>query len=196
MPYAAPCSIAAIAFSSRAILSTQSEFIRSLAYSSASFSASYSGTQSSAAALGVGARRSATKSAMVKSVSCPTALTTGVLHAYMARATTSSLKAHSSSMLPPPRPTIITSALPLPSSRRIASAISLPAPVPCTAAGATRMFIIGNLLRVMFIMSCKAAPVLDVTTPMHLGSLGIGFLCAASNSPWASRRVLSIRKRR
>ena len=56
MPYAAPCSIAAIAFLSRAILSVQSEFIRSLAYSSASFSASYSGTQSSAAALGVGAQ--------------------------------------------------------------------------------------------------------------------------------------------
>ena len=35
-------------------------------------------TINSAAALGVGARRSATKSAMVKSISCPTALTTGI----------------------------------------------------------------------------------------------------------------------
>ncbi len=38
------------------------------------------GTASSAAPVGVGARKSATKSAMVKSISCPTALIIGVLH--------------------------------------------------------------------------------------------------------------------
>ena len=47
--------------------------------SSASNSILQSGTASSAAAEGVGARRSATKSAMVKSVSCPIAEITGKL---------------------------------------------------------------------------------------------------------------------
>jgi hypothetical protein len=60
-----------------------------------------------AAAEGVGARRSATKSAMVTSVSWPTALTTMRL-AKIARATRSSLKLHKSSSEPPPRPTIST----------------------------------------------------------------------------------------
>ena len=71
-----------------------------------------SGATSSAAAEGVGARRSATKSAMVKSVSWPTALITGAAEAAMARATRSSLKAHRSSSEPPPRATMMTSMLP------------------------------------------------------------------------------------
>ena len=54
------------------------------------------GTASSAAPVGVGARRSATKSAIVKSISCPTALITGVLHSYIALATISSLNGHKS----------------------------------------------------------------------------------------------------
>ena len=70
---------------------------------------SRSGTICSTAAEGVGALWSAAKSAIVKSVSCPTAETTGILDAKMARATLSSLNAQRSSMLPPPRPTIRTS---------------------------------------------------------------------------------------
>ena len=66
-------------------------------------------TTRSAAADGVGARRSATKSAMVTSVSCPTAEMTGTGQAAMARATISSLNAHRSSIDPPPRPTMTTS---------------------------------------------------------------------------------------
>jgi hypothetical protein len=62
-----------------------------------------------AAAEGVGARRSATKSAIVTSVSWPTALTIGIWLAKIARATRSSLKLHRSSSEPPPRPTISTS---------------------------------------------------------------------------------------
>ena len=58
---------------------------------------------------GVGARRSATKSAMVKSVSAPHAADGGIGQAASARATVSSLNAHKSSMLPPPRQTISTS---------------------------------------------------------------------------------------
>ena len=62
---------------------------------------------------GVGARRSATRSAIVTSTSWPTADTTGTGQAAMARATSSRLKAHRSSSEPPPRPTTITSASPL-----------------------------------------------------------------------------------
>ena len=69
-----------------------------------------SGTINSAAALGVGARRSATKSAMVKSISCPIALTPPEsASAKIARATISSLNSQRSSMLPPPRATTRTS---------------------------------------------------------------------------------------
>ncbi len=62
-----------------------------------------SGTSNSAAADGVGARKSAAKSAIVKSTSWPTALTTGIALARIARATASSLNAHRSSSEPPPR---------------------------------------------------------------------------------------------
>ena len=63
----------------------------------------------SAAAEGVGARKSATKSAMVKSVSWPTAEITGIAELRIARATSAVLKAQRSSVDPPPRPTINTS---------------------------------------------------------------------------------------
>ena len=65
-----------------------------------------SGTASSAAADGVGALKSATKSAIVKSVSCPTAEIIGIFELYIAFATTSSLKGHKSSNDPPPLPII------------------------------------------------------------------------------------------
>ena len=61
------------------------------------------------AALGVAARTSATKSAMVKSISWPTAEITGTADSKIARATISSLNAHKSSSDPPPRVTKIRS---------------------------------------------------------------------------------------
>ena len=67
-------------------------------------------TASSAAADGVGALKSATKSAIVKSVSCPTADITGNLELNIALATISSLKGHKSSNEPPPLASIRTSA--------------------------------------------------------------------------------------
>lgn len=67
------------------------------------------GTASSAAPVGVGALMSAVKSLMVKSVSCPTAEMIGMSDAKIALATASSLKAQSSSIDPPPLPTIKTS---------------------------------------------------------------------------------------
>ena len=73
------------------------------------FSSAVSGTASSAAADGVGARRSAAKSQIVKSVSCPTADITGTRLAAIVRASVSSLNAHKSSIEPPPRPIIIMS---------------------------------------------------------------------------------------
>ena len=76
----------------------------------ASRSSETSGATSSAAFDGVAARRSATKSAIVTSGSWPTAEMTGSSLAYIARATRSSLKAQRSSMEPPPRPVMMTSA--------------------------------------------------------------------------------------
>ena len=100
----------------------------------------WSGLSISAAAEGVGARRSATMSAMLKSTSCPTAATTGSSLAAMARATISSLKAHRSSREPPPRPTSRASKCTLPSrcqrlARSMAAAIWRAASSPCTATG-------------------------------------------------------------
>ncbi len=64
------------------------------------------GTAISAAAVGVGARRSAAKSISVMSVSCPTAEISGIMLPAAARTTISSLKHHRSSSEPPPRATI------------------------------------------------------------------------------------------
>ena len=61
------------------------------------------GTAISAAAVGVGARRSEAKSIRVMSVSWPTAEISGIMLSAAARTTISSLKAHRSSMEPPPR---------------------------------------------------------------------------------------------
>ena len=88
------------------------------------------GTTNSAAAEGVGARRSATKSAIVKSISCPIADTTGMIDLDIACATTSSLKAHKSSIDPPPLPIIRASILFILLICSIAQAISSAAPFP------------------------------------------------------------------
>ena len=64
------------------------------------------GTAISAAAVGVGARRSAAWSISVVSVSCPTAEISGIGQSAAARTTSSSLNGHRSSIEPPPRATI------------------------------------------------------------------------------------------
>ena len=64
------------------------------------------GTAISAAAVGVGARASETKSIKVVSVSCPTAEISGMSLSEAARATASSLNPQRSSIDPPPRATI------------------------------------------------------------------------------------------
>ena len=67
------------------------------------------GATSSAACEGVAALKSATKSDIVKSTSCPTAETIGIEELNIDIANSSSLKFHSSSIEPPPLPIIITS---------------------------------------------------------------------------------------
>ncbi len=120
-----------------------------------------------AAPVGVGARRSATKSAIVKSVSCPTAETPGTAEAAIARATLSSLNGQRSSREPPPLATTITSTLTRFRSPMPATMVSA-APSPWTCAGASSMSA-GNLDADVVIMSCMTAPVSDVTTPIVLG---------------------------
>ena len=72
-------------------------------------SSARTGTAISAAAVGVGARRSAAKSISVTSVSWPTAEISGMKLAAAARTTISSLNDHRSSSEPPPRATMIRS---------------------------------------------------------------------------------------
>ena len=88
------------------------------------------GTTNSAAADGVGALKSATKSEIVKSVSCPTADTIGIFESNIALATISSLNGHKSSREPPPLANIITSHNLFSFIIFIASVIFLAAPCP------------------------------------------------------------------
>jgi len=165
---------------------------RSAAAATAASKSALRPTTSSAAAEGVGARRSATKSAIVKSISCPTAEITGTREAWIARATDSSLKHHKSSMLPPPRPTMMTSGgsgSALSSSR--AATISGAASAPWTRAGAIRMWRSAKRRRVTLSMSRMAAPVGEVTMPIRRGSIGSGRLRSCAKRPSASSRLFS-----
>ena len=65
----------------------------------------------SAAAVGVGARMSAIKSLIVKSISCPTPDIVGIGNVEISRANSSLLKHHKSSIDPPPLAKITTSIL-------------------------------------------------------------------------------------
>src|SRR3989442_1590916 len=143
-----------------------------------------SGETSSAAALGVAARTSATKSTIVTSVSWPIALTTGAREAATARASPSSLKHHRSSSDPPPRATMTTStrsAMNARARRRLAGASG-----PWTRAGAITMCAIGYRRRKIVTMSCTTAPISEVTTPIFSGNDGSGRFRAASNRPSAA----------
>ena len=101
------------------------------------------GTAISAAADGVGALKSATKSAIVKSVSCPTADIIGIFELNIALAVISSLNAHRSYILPPPRPTISVSTSFVALKYSIALTTLSAAPTPCTCAGYITISAIG-----------------------------------------------------
>ena len=74
----------------------------------------FTGTLFSAAAVGVGALKSETKSIKVLSVSWPIAEITGILDLKTDLTTFSSLNPHKSSILPPPLATIIKSGFGIP----------------------------------------------------------------------------------
>ena len=154
-------------------------------------SSARTGTAISAAAVGVGARRSAAWSISVVSVSWPTAAISGMALAAAARTTISSLKAHRSSRLPPPRATIRRSGRGTGPSGgralkpRIAAAIWPAACSPWTSTGQSSTWR-GKRSARRWRMSRITAPVGEVTTPMTRGSIGSGRLRAASNRPSAA----------
>jgi hypothetical protein len=123
------------------------------------------GTSSSAAADGVGARRSAAKSARLKSVSWPIADTTGTFDAAIARARASSLNAHRSSSEPPPRASSRASKRPLASARRNIAVICAAAVAPCTGTGRISTSSNGNRRASTLSTSRTAAPLGEVITP-------------------------------
>ena len=152
------------------------------------------GTAISAAAVGVGARRSAAKSISVTSVSWPTAEISGIRLAAAARTTISSLNDQRSSSEPPPRATMIRSgrggSIELPCSGSalkpsIAAATSTAEPSPCTLTGQsnTRR---GKRSASRCRMSRITAPLGDVTTPITVGRNGRSCFLASSNSPSAA----------
>ncbi len=121
----------------------------------------------SAAAVGVSALASATKSLIEKSISCPTALITGISDAKIALATSSSLNAARSSGEPPPLPTIRVSIL-IPFLFRLFAALMLSqmlftAPIPCTAVGKMRISVKSFFAVMILRISSIAAPVAEVT---------------------------------
>ncbi len=165
--------------------------IRARRDSSPARSSARSGTASSAAAEGVGARRSAAKSQRVKSVSCPTAEITGIREAATARTTASSLNGQRSSAEPPPRPRMISSAQFRRFMRRRASTIWGAAPSPCTSTGQNTTRAAGQRRARTVRMSWTAAPVGDVMTPTVSGNLGSGFFRPAEKRPSFSSFALS-----
>ncbi len=152
------------------------------------------GTVISAAAVGVGARRSAAWSISVQSVSWPTAETSGIMLPAAARTTISSLKPHRSSSEPPPRATMMTSGRGIfppsgsalkPSMARATSAAQVS---PCTRTGHT-ITRSGKRSATRCRMSRMTAPVGEVMTPITLGRCGSNCLRASSNRPSAARRL-------
>ena len=147
---------------------------------------------------------------MVKSVSCPTPLTTGTGLAAMVRASGSSLKAHRSSIEPPPRTSRMRSIGGAPALRAKLACGACPdcasrysfcsawdssagAPTPCTAAGTSSTGMCGTRRARVLSTSCSAAAPRDVTRQMPRGSAGSGRLRAGSNRPSACSRAFSRR---
>ena len=138
------------------------------------------GTAISAAAVGVGALKSATKSISVISVSWPIAEIIGIFDSKTLRTRSSSLKPHKSSILPPPLAIMITSGFSklLCSNKwkpSIASITSSEDDSPWTLTGHT-VTLTGNLSWILWSISFITAPVGLVITPILLGKNGISFL--------------------
>ena len=108
----------------------------------------------------------------------------------MASHTISSLNAHKSSTLPPPRPTTTASASSV-SAYPKASAMSRPERSPWTKTSITTSSTNGHRLLATRCISCSAAPVAEVTNIIFLGNLGNVFLRVGSKYPLASNFFLS-----
>ena len=130
----------------------------------------------------VAARRSATKSTTVVSISWPTPVTTGVAQPKTARTTGSALKPSRSSGEPPPRASISRSA-PRASACLSAVTSAVGAPAPCTSAGTTLTRASGQRWRATFRTSLSAAEPVPVTRAICSGNRGNSFLCRSSKSP-------------
>ena len=157
---------------------------------------SFAATTISAAADGVGARRSATKSAIVTSVSWPTAEMTGtgdsgdrarddllverpeVFDRAAAAADDDDVDArHAPDRLAAPR------------------AISSAAPSPCTRAGRMTRCAFAYRRRSTLMMSRIAAPSSEVTMPILRGSAGSGRLRACVEQPFVLQPLLQLIER-
>ena len=147
-----------------------------------------SGLMTSAAAEGVGARRSAIKSAMVTSVSCPTAATIGRSLLKMALATGSVLNDQRSSSEPPPRVSSSASNFSAPQSlaNAILSTIWRTESSPCTAVGITVTSMAGKRRFSTCSTSLIAAPVGEVITPRCWIIAGMAFFASGANRPSAA----------
>ena len=148
-----------------------------------------------AASVGVAARTSATWSTRVVSVSWPTAVTTGVRQAAMARTSPSSEKGSRSSTEPPPRATTMTSTAGSASRRRRPSITEAAAVGPCTAQLCISNRTAGHRRRAVTSTSRSAALSRPVITPTTAGAKGSGRLRTASKRPSAasSCRIRSMR---
>ena len=119
----------------------------------------------------------------VVSVSCPVALTTGILLAKIALATISSLKGHRSSRDPPPLAIMTVSISGSPASLSSAATTEGAALSPCTNAGARTSSTRGYRRPMTFCMSCQTEPDGDVTTPTLRGNTATGRLRDFSKNP-------------
>ena len=140
------------------------------------------GDTASAAPVGVEARTSATRSAMVVSGSWPMPVTTGTGHAAMARASPSSLKGMRSSYDPPPR-TSRTASAPARDTQSMPRTSSCGARAPSTGTPATRTLASGQRRRSVRKTSCTASPRGEVTRPTTWIFAGTGRFRDSSVSP-------------
>lgn len=72
-----------------------------------------------------------------------------------------------------------------------AATIAAGAFAPCTTASATRMWAGGNRRWMVWTMSCSAAPLREVTTPIRRGNSGSARFLASANRPSAASLRLS-----
>jgi hypothetical protein len=163
-------------------------------------SSARTGTAISAAAVGVGARTSAAKSHSEVSVSWPTAEMVGIEQAATARTTSSSLKAHRSSIEPPPRATMTRSARHRPARRQRVEAAHRRGDLRRRALALHRtgqtMTWLGQRSASRWRMSRITAPVGEVTTPIVRGQERQPLLALGVEQPFGGERAAALVEQR